>query len=50
MTDEEKEAFINGVEFAKDWNLPLPPEDIELYEQLIKERAEKEHEQSDIDG
>lgn len=44
MSDAEKEAFIGGIEFARDWNLYIPPEDMELYEKLIQERAEKSNE------
>lgn len=42
MTPEE-EAFIEGMELAKDWGLTsdIPPEDFELYEQLIARRAEE---------
>ena len=50
MTDREKEAFIDGIEFARDWNLDIPPDDLRLYERLIKERTKKENEQSHIDG
>ena len=50
MTDREKEAFIGGIEFARDWNLDIPPDDLRLYERLIQERTEKENEQSHIDG
>lgn len=42
MTDREKEAFIGGIEFARDWNLDIPPDDLRLYERLIQERTEKE--------
>lgn len=38
MTDSEKEAFIGGIEFARDWNFDIPPEDLRLYEKLIEER------------
>ena len=41
MTESEKEAFISGVEFARDWNLQIPPEDNAIYEKLIQERIEK---------
>lgn len=40
MTDREKEAFIGGIEFARDWNLDIPPDDLRLYERLIQERQE----------
>ena len=50
MTDREKEAFIGGIEFTRDWNLDIPPDDLRLYERLIQERTEKENEQSHIDG
>jgi hypothetical protein len=50
MTESEKEAFIGGVEFARDWNFEIPPEDVLIYEKLIAEREEKRHEQSNIDG
>lgn len=46
----EKEAFIGGIEFARDWNLDIPPDDLRLYERLIQERTKKENEQSHIDG
>lgn len=49
MTDREKEAFIDGIEFARDWNLDIPPDDLRLYERLIQERTKKENEQSHID-
>lgn len=41
MTDREKEAFIGGIEFARDWNLDIPPDDLRLYERLIQERTKK---------
>lgn len=41
MTDREKEAFIDGIEFARDWNLDIPPDDLRLYERLIQERTKK---------
>ena len=41
MTDREKEAFIGGIEFARDWNLDIPPNDLRLYERLIQERTKK---------
>ena len=50
MTDREKEAFIGVIEFARDWNLDIPPDDLRLYERLIQERTKKENEQSHIDG
>lgn len=50
MTDRKKEAFIGGIEFARDWNLDILPDDLRLYERLIQERTEKENEQSHIDG
>ena len=50
MTDREKEAFIGEIEFAKDWNFDITPDDLRLYEKLIQERTEKENEQSYIDG
>lgn len=52
MTDREKEAFIGGIEFARDWNLAnsIQPDDLRLYERLIQERTKKENEQSHIDG
>lgn len=50
MTGREKEAFIGEIEFAKDWNFDIPPDDLRLYEKLIQERTEKENEQSHIDG
>lgn len=39
MTYREKEAFIGGIEFARDWNLDIPPDDLRLYERLIQERT-----------
>ena len=36
----EEEAFIDGVELAIDWCIPLPKEDYEKYEELIKKRSE----------
>lgn len=50
MNEAEKEAFIGGIEFARDWNFNIPPDDLLLYEKLIQERTKKEHEQSNIDG
>lgn len=50
LTDREKEVFIGGIEFAKDWNFDITPDDLCLYEKLIQERTEKENEQSYIDG
>lgn len=41
MTDREKEAFIGGIEFARDWNLDIPPDDLRLYKRLIQERTKK---------
>lgn len=40
MSEEEKEALIEGVEFARDMGMgaELTPEDNFLYEQLISER------------
>lgn len=35
---EDKEAFIQSVEFRRDWNLPVTDEELETYERLIKER------------
>ena len=35
MTDREKEALIGGIEFAKDWNFDIPPDDLRVYEKLI---------------
>lgn len=40
MTREE-EAFIQGIEMAKDFHLHLIKEDMEEYERLIKRREEK---------
>ena len=50
MTDREKEAFIGGIEFARDWNLDITPDELRLDERLNQERTEKENEQSHIDG
>ncbi len=35
----DKEAFIQGTELAIDWNFPIPDEQYQLYEELIKERS-----------
>lgn len=34
----EEENFINVVELAKDWWIPLPEEDYKRYEELIAKR------------
>lgn len=34
-----KDAFINCVELALDWNLPIESEKLKLYYELIKERS-----------
>ena len=47
---KSEKAFIGGIEFARDWNLDIPPDDLRLYERLIQERTKKENEQSHIDG
>lgn len=40
--DAKKDAFIGGIELGIDWGFKdIPPEDIELYHQLIKERETK---------
>ena len=48
MTDREKEAFIGGIEFARDWNLDILPDDLRLYERFLpmrrKQKARKKHE------
>lgn len=36
MTDQQ--ALIDGVEFALDWGLDVPEEDLKAYFELIKER------------
>lgn len=41
MNEAEKEAFIGGIELARDWNLYIPPEDLKLYEKLIQERIKR---------
>lgn len=43
MTQEE-EAFIEGIELAKDWGLTsdIPQEDFIRYEQLTARRAEED--------
>lgn len=28
MTDREKEALIGGIEFEKDWNFDITPDDL----------------------
>ena len=38
MTDEEKEAHIQGVEFTRDYAMHVTDEDKELYDFLIWER------------
>lgn len=43
MTDEEKQEHIDVVEIAQDYGLPLPEEDIQVYDRIIEERAQ-EHE------
>lgn len=40
MTREE-EGFIDGIEFAKDYQLGVSKEEIEEYERLIKKRREE---------
>lgn len=30
-------AFVDNVEFRKDWNFPVTVEELEMYEKLIKE-------------
>lgn len=41
MSPDDKAAFIEGMEFAKDLNASnITPDDLELYEALIKERTE----------
>ena len=37
---EEEQAFINGTEFAIDWNLPIPDEDYKRYIELIESNKE----------
>lgn len=37
MTVDEKVAFLQGTEFAMDWNLYVPKSDIELYHKLLEE-------------
>lgn len=36
---EEEQGFIDVVELALDWSLPVPDEDYKKYEELIKRRA-----------
>ena len=38
LTSDEQ-GFIDAVELALDWNIPIPKEDYEKYEKLIKRRA-----------
>ena len=38
LTDEEQ-AFIDGVEFARDYQIPISPEEHKRYEELIEKRA-----------
>jgi hypothetical protein len=40
MSDQQ--AIIDGVEFALDWGLDVPEEDLEAYFELIKEREDDE--------
>ncbi|MBO5828776.1 MAG: hypothetical protein J6R59_10065 [Paludibacteraceae bacterium] len=35
---QEEQAFIDGVEFAMDWNLPIPEEDYKKYYELTNKR------------
>ena len=35
---QEEQAFIDGLELAMDWNLPIPEEDYEKYCELINKR------------
>ena len=42
MSREEKDAFIEGIEFARDWGEPVPEEQMKLYESLIQERRDIE--------
>lgn len=37
---KEEQAFIEGIELAIDWNLPIPKEDYEKYCELINKRKE----------
>lgn len=41
MTEDEKDAFIGGVEMGIDWNLYIPPEDYKTYCELIDERLHR---------
>lgn len=41
MTEREKEAHIDGVEFTLDYGLMVTDEDKQIYDELIKERSEK---------
>ena len=34
---QEEQAFIEGTEFALDWNLPIPDEDYKKYIELVEE-------------
>lgn len=36
MSDREKEALINGVEMALDYNLPVSQADLCIYSELTK--------------
>jgi hypothetical protein len=40
LTDDEK-AFIQVIELAKDFNLPIKRSDLERYEELIKRSDEE---------
>ena len=33
---QEEQSFIDGTEFALDWNLPIPNEDYEKYIELTE--------------
>lgn len=36
---QEELAFIQGTEFAMDWNFPIPDEDYEKYIELINRQG-----------
>lgn len=45
MTEDEKEALVQGVEVARDYNQEIPEADQRLYEAIIAERnSHREHE------
>lgn len=37
----DKQALIDGIDFAIDWGLPIPEEDYMQYESILRERADE---------